>query len=219
MSASISALSANAATSTAQSPKLAGDFNTFLTLLTTQIKNQSPTDPLDTNQMTNQLVQFASVEQQIAVNQNLQRLIGLEQASQLTSSAPLVGKSVQVETDQITLQGGVGALRLPAAGASQTAVVTIRGSGNQIIRQQTVPLGSAPTTWSWNGRATDGAPVADGAYKVSVTGFGPGGKAEALPFTTIGTVTGAERADGELRLMLGKLPVNFDKLRSIVSGS
>ena len=75
MSASISTLSANAATSTAQSAKFAGDFNTFLTLLTTQIKNQSPTDPLDTNQMTSQLVQFASVEQQISMNQNLQRML------------------------------------------------------------------------------------------------------------------------------------------------
>ena len=88
MSASISAASANAATSTAQTPRLAGDFNTFLKLLTTQIKNQSPTDPLDTNQMTSQLVQFASVEQQVAMNQNLQRLLTLEQASQLTASAP-----------------------------------------------------------------------------------------------------------------------------------
>ena len=78
MSASIAAASANAATSTAQSSKFGGDFNTFLTLLTTQIKNQSPTDPLDTNQMTNQLVQFASVEQQIAMNQNLQRLLALD---------------------------------------------------------------------------------------------------------------------------------------------
>lgn len=129
MSASISAASANAAASTAQSPRLAGDFNTFLTLLTTQIKNQSPTDPLDTNQMTNQLVQFASVEQQIAMNQNLQRLLTLEQASQLTASAPLIGRNVEVEAEQISLQGGTGTLELPASGASQLAQITIRGGG------------------------------------------------------------------------------------------
>jgi flagellar basal-body rod modification protein FlgD len=87
MSGSIAAASANAATNTTQSSRFGGDFNTFLTLLTTQIKNQSPTDPLDANQMTNQLVQFASVEQQISMNQNLQRLISLEQASQFTASA------------------------------------------------------------------------------------------------------------------------------------
>lgn len=218
MSASLSALSANAATSTSQSSKFGGDFNTFLTLLTTQIKNQSPTDPLDTNQMTNQLVQFASVEQQIAMNQNLQRLLNLEQASQLTSSAPLIGRNVEVEADQISLQSGTGTLKLPAAGASQTALVTIRGSGDRIIRQETVQLGSAPKTWSWNGRGSDGLSMPDGAYKVSVTGTGAGGRTEALPFTTIGRVTGAERVGGDLQLLLGQMQASFDKLRSVSSG-
>lgn len=217
MSASISALSANAAVNTTQSPKFAGDFNTFLTLLTTQIKNQSPTDPLDTNQMTNQLVQFASVEQQIAMNQNLQRLIGLEQASQLTASAPLIGKRVEVESDQIALQGGVGALKLPAAGASQAAQITITGNGNRVIRQEMVNLGSGPTNWSWDGRDNAGVSVPDGAYKVNVTGIG-GGKAEALPFNTIGTVTGAERVGDDLQLLLGQMQASFGKLRSVTQG-
>ena len=150
MSASIAAASANAATSTSQSPRLAGDFNTFLTLLTTQLKNQSPTDPLDTNQMTNQLVQFASVEQQIAMNQNLQRLLTLEQASQLTASAPLMGQRVEVEAESITLQSGTGTLKLPAAGAAQAAQVTILGTGNRVIRQETVPLGTGRTNWTWS---------------------------------------------------------------------
>jgi flagellar basal-body rod modification protein FlgD len=219
MSASIAAASANAATSTAQSSKFGGDFNTFLTLLTTQIKNQSPTDPLDTNQMTNQLVQFASVEQQISMNQNLQRLLALEQTSQLTASAPLIGQMVSVEAEQITLQSGTGSLNLPAAGASQNALVTIRGSGDRVLRQETVPLGSAPKTWSWDGKGSDGLALPDGAYKVSVTGVAIGGKPEALPFTTVGKVTGAERAGGDLRLLLGQLQVSFDKLRNVNSGN
>jgi flagellar basal-body rod modification protein FlgD len=219
MSASIAAASANAATSTAQSSKFGGDFNTFLTLLTTQIKNQSPTDPLDTNQMTNQLVQFASVEQQISMNQNLQRLLALEQTSQLTASAPLIGQKVSVEAEQITLQSGTGSLNLPAAGASQTALVTIRGSGDRVLRQETVPLGSAPKTWSWDGKGSDGLALPDGAYKVSVTGVAIGGKPEALPFTTVGKVTGAERAGGDLKLLLGQLQVSFDKLRNVNSGN
>lgn len=219
MSASIAAASANAANSTAQSPRLAGDFNTFLTLLTTQIKNQSPTDPLDTNQMTNQLVQFASVEQQIAMNQNLQRLLALEQASQLTASAPLIGRNVEVEAEQISLQSGTGTLKLPAGGASQLAQITIRGAGDRVIRQETVQLGSTPRNWSWNGRDAGGLSMPDGAYKVSVTGVGAGGRTESLPFTTIGRVTGAERVGGDLKLLLGQLQVSFDRLRSVSSGS
>jgi len=218
MSASIATLSANAATSTAQGSKFAGDFNTFLTLLTTQIKNQSPTDPLDTNQMTSQLVQFASVEQQISMNQNLQRMLAMEQASQLTASAPLIGRNVEVEAEQISLQDGVGTLKLPPAGASQTALVTIRGSGNRIIRQETVQLGNAPKTWSWNGKDSDSVSMPDGAYKVSVTGTGSGGTTAALPFGVIGKVTGAERVGPDVKLLLGQVQANFDRLRSVSSG-
>jgi flagellar basal-body rod modification protein FlgD len=165
------------------------------------------------------LVQFASVEQQIAMNQNLQRLLALEQTSQLTASAPLIGQMVSVEAEQITLQSGKGSLNLPAAGASQTALVTIQGSGNRVIRQETVPLGSAPKTWSWDGKGSDELALPDGAYKVSVTGAAIGGKAEALPFTTIGKVTGAEKAGDDLKLLLGQLQVSFDKLRKVNSGN
>jgi flagellar basal-body rod modification protein FlgD len=216
MSASIAATSANAATSTAQTPRLAGDFNTFLTLLTTQLKNQTPTDPLDTNQMTNQLVQFASVEQQVAMNQNLQRLLTLEQASQLTASAPLIGRQVEVEADGIALQGGSGTIKLPAAGASQQAQISILGSGNRVIRQEVVTLGNGPTNWTWNGRSTDGATQADGAYTVRVVGMGSNGQAQSnLPFSAVGKVTGAERVGTDLKLMLGQLKVGFDKLLSV----
>ncbi|HTO66152.1 MAG TPA: flagellar hook capping FlgD N-terminal domain-containing protein, partial [Bradyrhizobium sp.] len=56
---------------------LAGNFQTFLTLLTTQLQNQNPLDPLDTNQFTQQLVQFASVEQQLKTNDELSSLVSL----------------------------------------------------------------------------------------------------------------------------------------------
>ncbi|MFM7611821.1 MAG: flagellar biosynthesis protein FlgD, partial [Alphaproteobacteria bacterium] len=74
-------------------------------------------------------------------------------------------------------------------------------------------------TWSWNGRSTDGQALPDGAYKVTVTGIGAGGKTEALPFTTIGKVTGAERVGGDVKLLLGQLQASFDKLRSVSAGN
>ena len=56
---------------------LAGNFQTFLTLLTTQLQNQNPLEPLDTNQFTQQLVQFASVEQQLKTDDQLTSLVSL----------------------------------------------------------------------------------------------------------------------------------------------
>src|ERR1700750_1729543 len=83
-------------TSTAGST-LAGNFQTFLTLLTTQLQNQNPLDPLDTNQFTQQLVEFASVEQQLRTNDSLSTLVSLQQATQATQALGFVGKNAVVK--------------------------------------------------------------------------------------------------------------------------
>src|SRR6202035_5510495 len=75
---------------------IAGNFNTFLQLLTTQLQNQNPLDPLDTNQFTSQLVQFAGVEQQLKMNDQLTSLVSLQQTAQTTAALSFVGKTVGI---------------------------------------------------------------------------------------------------------------------------
>ncbi|HYF08679.1 MAG TPA: flagellar hook assembly protein FlgD [Acetobacteraceae bacterium] len=218
MSASLAtaaAASQAVANANAQRPRLAGDFNTFLSLLTTQLRNQSPTEPLDANQMTAQLVQFASVEQLISMNQNLDRLLALEQVSQLTAAAPLMGRTVEVESDRVALQEGRAALRLPTAGAAASARVVVTDEAGRTLNDRMVRLGSMPTTWRWDGRDMAGRQMPDGAYRVTVTGVTAGGGAASAPFTVLGRATSAERADGALRLRIGALAVGFDRLRGV----
>jgi len=85
---------------------LSSNFNTFLSLLMTQLKNQDPTSPLDTTQFTSPLVQFASVEQQINTNRSLGQLISLTQSGQVIQSSAMVGRRVEVASDQLALQNG-----------------------------------------------------------------------------------------------------------------
>src|SRR5262247_2501720 len=73
---------------------IAGNFTTFLQLLTTQLKNQNPLDPLDTNQFTQQLTQFAQVEQQLKTNDLLSGLVLLEKSSEATAALAYVGSTV-----------------------------------------------------------------------------------------------------------------------------
>src|SRR6201993_2681459 len=77
--------------------QIAGNFTTFLTLLTTQLQNQNPLDPLDTNQFTSQLVQFASVEQQLRQNDQLATLVNLEKTAQSTAALAYVGYTAVVD--------------------------------------------------------------------------------------------------------------------------
>src|SRR4249920_3472898 len=77
--------------------EIASNFTMFLQLLTTQLKNQNPLDPLDTNQFTQQLVQFAQVEQQLRSNDQLATLVSLQKTTQSTAALSFVGQNVVVD--------------------------------------------------------------------------------------------------------------------------
>ena len=195
---------------------IGADFNTFLGLLTTQLKNQDPTKAMDTQEMTNQLVQFASVEQQISMNGNLDKLIGLQQAAQLTAAAPLMGKVVEVASDRIALQDGRGTLRLPAAGTASMARVTVLDAVGHTLKQQDVTLGTTATDWVWDGRNTAGKQQPDGGYRIAVAGRDKDGNPQEITANVVARATAAERASGgDLKLVLGGVSVGFDAVRSL----
>lgn len=196
---------------------IGADFNTFLTLLTTQLQNQDPTNAMDANQMAQQLVQFASVEQQIKVNTNLERLLSVEQGNQLVSAAPLMGRMVEVESDQLSLQGGQAQLRLPAAGEARTAQINVTDATGRILRSADVTLGSGTTSWSWDGKDANGAQRPDGAYRFTVSGARADGTAAPVTATVLARATAVDRGNDEVRLSLGALSVAFDKLRGLAA--
>src|SRR3954449_11186367 len=105
---------------------IADNFQTFLTLLTTQLQNQNPLDPLDTNQFTQQLVQFAGVEQQLKQNEQLKSLIALEKSAQSTQALVYVGNTVAVDGSKAQFDGS--ATWNLKADKSATATVTITNS-------------------------------------------------------------------------------------------
>src|ERR1039457_7415751 len=90
------AASAGSVASTVNSTEIASNFTTFLQLLTTQLKNQDPLSPMDTNQFTQQLVEFAGVEQQMKTNDTLSTLVSLQQSAQTSQELTLVGATVVV---------------------------------------------------------------------------------------------------------------------------
>jgi flagellar basal-body rod modification protein FlgD len=199
--------------------RINADFNMFLTMLTTQLRNQDPTRAMDAQQMTQQLVQFATVEQQLAANERLDRMIALQEGSTLTASAPLIGRMVEVESERLSLQGGEARLRLPAAGAQGNRVaVNVLDSQGRTLRSQEVTLGGAPQDWRWDGRDGAGRQLPDGPYTVRVAAQGSDGRQQPMGFSVLGRATAVERGDGEVQLRLGGLAVGFDRLRGLAEG-
>jgi len=180
----------------------------------TQLKNQDPTAPLDTNQFTSQLVQFSSVEQQINANSNLNTLIGLQQGNQVLQSSALIGKTVHVTSSQIDVQNGSGSVQFSAPMAT-TANITITSPSGNIIKTATVQTAQGQNSWAWNGKDDNGHPVADGGYDIGVSLGKASGMAKPVPFTVSGVATGIEHGAAGTNVRIGSLLLPLTDVQSI----
>lgn len=209
---SATAGSATAVKDSAQS-SLTHNYNDFLKLLMTQLQNQDPTSPMDTNQFTSQLVQYSSVEQQIATNTSLTQLIQLTQGGEVLQASSLVGKPVTVTSDRIALQDGKGAVQFDTPGAEPVSIGVYSDAGVK-LRDATVSSQAGHNSWSWDGRDSQGNVVADGAYRTIVSGQ-TGDTAQTLPFTVSGTATGVKKSGNALQVELGALKVDMSAVQSL----
>jgi len=213
---STSSSTASAANSSA-SQQLAGNFDTFLQLLTTQLQNQNPLDPLDTNQFTEQLVEFASVEQQINENTNLQTLISMQQTNEATSALQLVGSTVTV--------GGNAAALDNAANSSATwnlttttpatATVTVTSAAGTTAYSGTMSLNAGTQSFTWNGQGSNGQTWPDGTYTLSVTATGANGQAVSVSTQVQGVVSGVNLTSTPPTLTVNGQSVQISQVTSI----
>lgn len=193
---------------------LSSNFGDFLNMLMTQLQNQDPTDPLDTNQFTSELVQFSGVEQQINTNNSLTQLIQLTQSGEVMQGTTTAGKQVTVTSNEIPLQNGSGSVSFTAT-ASQPVAISIYNSAGQDVRDAVITANAGSNTWTWNGEDNSGNQLGDGAYKIAVVGANADGTTAALPFTVTGTATGVQSTSNGVQLDLGALPVSFSAVQSV----
>ena len=210
--------SATAATTTAAPANalasLSTNFNSFLNLLLTQLKNQDPSSPMDTNTFTTELVQFSSVEQQITTNSSLTQLIQATQGNEVIGATGIVGKQVSLTSTQIPLQGGTGSLGFTTAAAEPIAIKIANSSGVD-VRDASLTSVAGANTWTWDGTDNGGNQLPDGAYTVTVLGSAPGNAAAAVPFTVSGKATGVTNVNGAVKLQAGDVSVDFSKVVSV----
>jgi flagellar basal-body rod modification protein FlgD len=194
--------------------QIAGNFTTFLTLLTTQLQNQNPLDPLDTNQFTQQLVQFASVEQQMNMNTQLQTLVSLQQTAQNSQALGFVGKTVTVSGSTAPLTNGQAQWTFnPSTPA--TATFTITDSTGQTVFTQTGTVQPGVQAFNWNGLDSQGRQWADGNYTMTITATGADGKSVAVPTTVTGTVSSVDLTQSPPVLSIGGQNYTLNQILSV----
>jgi flagellar basal-body rod modification protein FlgD len=211
-----STTSTNTTTTTASTttPGIADNFQTFLTLLTTQLQNQNPLDPLDTNQFTQQLVQFAGVEQQLKSNDQLKSLIDIQKSAQATQALIYVGNTVAVDGSTQQFDGSA-TWNLKAA-KDTTAAITITNSSGQTVYSGNFSLNQGNASFVWDGKGNDGTQWPAGAYKLTATGKDTTGKDVAIATEIQGVVDSVDLTATPALLSIGGQNYTTDQIRRVI---
>jgi flagellar basal-body rod modification protein FlgD len=190
-SSSSSSTSASAANALA-SQQIAGNFQSFLELLTTQLQNQNPLDPLDTNQFTQQLVEFAGVQEQINTNDSLATLVSLQQTAQSTQALTFVGKTATVSgsTTALSNSSATWDLNIPS---NCTMNISITNSTGQTVYSGTYSATAGnDQPFTWNGKGSDGTQWPDGQYKLTATATDSSGNSVGVTTQIQGVVSSVD---------------------------
>jgi len=194
---------------------IANNFQTFLTLLTTQLKNQNPLDPLDTNQFTQQLVQFAQIEQQMKQNDHLATLISLEQNAQATTALAYVGQTVIVDGATTGLINKEAMWSLTSSKPA-SATVTIKDQNGQTAYTGTFSLNAGTQQFVWDGISNSGEQWPEGNYTLSVTAKDANGQAVSISTEVMGVVDSADLTQSPATLSIGGQDYAINKIKRIV---
>jgi flagellar basal-body rod modification protein FlgD len=194
---------------------IAGNFQTFLTLLTTQLKNQNPLDPLDTNQFTQQLVQFAGVEQQLRQNDQLATLVSLEKTAQSTTALAYVGTTVAVDGQTAALTNGKATWSFDVPKPANLTV-TINNSTGQTVYSSSFTMNAGPQNFTWDGHDNTGLQWPDGNYTISISGKDASGQTVSVPSEVEGVVDSVDLTQTPPVLAIGGQTFTLDKIKRVV---
>ncbi len=200
------------------------NFDQFLKLLVTQMKNQDPMEPMDASEFTNQLVQFAGIEQNIKSNTLLEKISGNQTSGLLRESASYVGQTVSIKSDKLVRGDATTPNTFTYTNDKKytNAKITILDNKGKMVRTLDSLSGEAGIkTITWDGKDTQGLPMPAGQYTlkavgVTKTGNGPNDQTTTnLETTTTGVVNSAGVEGGKIMLNVDGVPVTEDKIISI----
>lgn len=192
--------------------QLADNFDTFLTLLTEQLQNQDPLNPMDSQQFVSQLVDFSSVEQLIGSNQSLQSLLELQSATARMSAVDYIGKQATVSTDKAALSGGQASWTYGLPREADRSQIVITNEQGRVVRTLDGETGAGPHDFTWDGRDDAGNLQPDGIYTLQVVANDANDNGMFVPVRVTGEVTGVDMSGEDVVVEMGALRVPADRV-------
>lgn len=199
---------------TGSNTTIAENFDTFLSLLTTQLKNQNPLDPLDTNQFTSQMVQFTSVEQQLKTNEYLKALT-LSTATRTSAEAvSFIGKTVTASGATSELVDGSATWSFNAGRDAPNSVVTVTDANGNTVFTDTTNFAMGDGSYTWDGHDSAGNQLPDGTYSITIDARDDNGY---IPVSTrmTGQVSGVDLSGDEPYLVIGQSKIPLSSVSTV----
>lgn len=199
--------------------QLQNDLNKFLTLLVSQLQHQDPLEPLDAHEFTAQLVQFASVEQQIYQNGHLEDLLTAQKSAQAAGMVAYLGKTVEVESNTLALQDGTASASYALTEPAAKTTVTVKDALGRVVLATEGETKQGRHDFVWAGSNGDGTRVPDGTYTLSVDARRKDGTEIPVKTTMTGQVQSATFEQGSVMLDFGTVQAPLDKVVSVSQAS
>ena len=196
--------------------KISSDFDTFLKMLTTQIQNQDPMNPLDSADFAVQLATFSSVEQQTLTNQKLDSLAGLMNVQGMAQLAPWVGQEARSAAPVHMGGTPVTISPTPTPGADR-AILVVKNSQGTMVAREDIP--SQATSYSWTGTDITGRALPNGAYTLSLESYREGVQVGESAVESYSRIQEVQSGPTGLRLILtGGIALSADQITALRGG-
>ena len=184
------------------------DYEAFLQLLTTQLQHQDPLDPMDTAEYTDQLTQYAILEQNVATNDNLEQLIGLTTTSTNTAALQYIGQTAEIDSNYAMLSDGSATWSYSPSETTADVSLIVRDQDGRQVYEESGETGIGEQTFVWDGQTNRGSTAANGIYSLEVVASDRNGEAVATEVTSFGEVTGVDTTDGDVVYVVDELRVS-----------
>jgi flagellar basal-body rod modification protein FlgD len=205
------------ASTASTSGSIGADFNMFLKLLTTQMQNQDPLDPMKSSEYTQQLAQYTQVEQTVQQSGTLKEILARLSTQDLAQASGMIGHEAVFDSASAGLGSAPASWSFVPARPVQSLVATITDANGRVVDTKTVDAASANGRFNWNGRLANGKTAASGLYTLALSGTDSSGNPIPVAISTTGIVAAVSQAKGALALVVNGAEMPVSSLRSIAA--
>jgi flagellar basal-body rod modification protein FlgD len=213
----VAATTATTTSSSASSvmSSLTSSFDTFLTLLTTELQNQDPTNPMDSSEFTSQIAQFCQVEAQMETNDKLDTLISQGSSSAAGYTVDYLGKTVTLSDGTGVLSDGSATWTYDLGATAASTTLTVTDSSGNTVYTASGDTASGSHEFDWDGVNASGTQLADGAYTLTVSAKTADGNTVSTTTTSSGKVTGVDMSGSTAQLIIGSTSIALSDVSAV----